>query len=98
MTPDEMLQELNAFSRRVAASTIAQELDGIISDARAKLASCGQSEHDILTWLSGAVSPPPGDMRRPFGQESGGPAPTKENEMRFLAFAKLQQLRRKPIT
>jgi hypothetical protein len=93
MTPDEILQELKAFSRRVDASTTAQELDGIISDARAKLASCGQCKHDILTRLSEAVSPPTGDIiRRPFGQEATRPGPTKENEMRFLAFGKLQQL------
>jgi hypothetical protein len=95
MTPEEMCHELNAFSRRIAASTTAQEIDGIISDARGKLAPCGQSDHDILIRLSEAVnSLPARDMRRSYGQESVGDASTKENDMMFLAFTKLLELKK----
>jgi hypothetical protein len=94
MTPEEMLHELNEFARRVAAATAVQELDAIISDARTKLAPCGQSDHDILNRLSEVVTPHTEDMRRPHGQESAGAAPTKANEMRFHTFAKLQKLKK----
>jgi hypothetical protein len=93
MTSEEMLHELDAFSGRIAAATT-QEIDGIISDARAKLAPCGQSDDDILTRLQEAVMPPTGDMQRRDGQESAGDAPTKENEMRYLAWGKLQELKK----
>jgi hypothetical protein len=95
MTPEEMIHELDAFSRRVVASTTALEIDDIISNARVKLAPCGQSDHDILTRLSEAVNRlPPGDMRRSYGRESAGDAPTKDNDMMFLAFTKLLELKK----
>jgi hypothetical protein len=69
MTPREMLHELDTFSYRIAAAASAQEVDSIISDARARLVACGQNATRA--------------------------APTKENEMRFLAFTKLEGLKEK---